>query len=61
MRDLSLREGHSRLHKAALPRLFSTFANLTVSILRLLEVDGTKPRMDQLHLNPDAVTTLLPG
>ena len=57
--DVALGEDASRIRKGALPRLMATFANLAISILRLLETDNIQRRMDQLRLNPNAAVELL--
>lgn len=56
-----LREDHSRLRKGALPRPFAAFANLAISILRLLTAESIRRRMDQLHLDPNAAVALILG
>ncbi len=61
VRDVALREDHSRLRKGALPRLFAAFANLAISILRLLKTKSIRRRMDQLHLDPNAAVALILG
>ena len=61
VRDVALREDASRIRKNSLPRLMATFANLAISILRLLETTNIQRRMDQLHLNPDEAVRLLLG
>lgn len=35
--------------------------NLSISILRLLQTDNMKRRMNRLHLNPDEAATLILG
>lgn len=59
MRDVAPREDASRIRKGSLPRPMTTFANLAISILRLLQAKIIQRRMDQLHLNPDAAVALL--
>ena len=61
VRDVALREDHSRIRKGSLPRLLAAFANLAISILRLLQTDNIKRRMNRLHLNPDEAATLILG
>lgn len=61
VRDVALREDASRLRKGSLPRLWAAFANLAISILRLLRTDGIKRRMGQMHLRPDSAIQLLLG
>ena len=59
VRDVALREDASRIRKKSLPRLMATFANLAISILRLLKTKNIQRRMDQLHLKPDEAVALL--
>ena len=54
VRDVALREDASRLRKGALPCVWAAFANMAISILWLLKVEGIKRRMNQLHLSPDS-------
>ena len=54
VRDVALGEDHSRIRKGSLPRLLAVFANLAISILRLLRTTNIKRRMRQLHLDPNA-------
>lgn len=61
VRDVALREDHSRIRKGALPRLLAAVSNLAISILRLLEVQNIQRRMRQLHLRPDQAVGLLLG
>ena len=61
VRDVVLREDASRLRKGALPRLWAAVANLALSILNLLGVEGIQNTMDQLHLRPDSAVALLLG
>lgn len=61
VQDVALREDHSRIRKGSLPRLLAAFANLAISILRLLKTTNIKRRMGQLHLNPNAAVALLLG
>ncbi len=61
VRDVALREDASRLRKGALPRVWAAFANMAISILRLLKIEGVKRRMNQLHLSPDSAVELLLG
>ncbi len=61
VRDVALREDASRLRKGALPRVWAAFANMAISILRLLKIEGIKRRMNQLHLSPDSAVELLLG
>ena len=60
VRDLVLREDAS-LRKGALPRLWAAFANVLISILPLLKIQGIKRRMNQLDLRPDSAVELLLG
>ena len=59
--DVALREDASRLRKGALPRQWEAVANVVISILRLLQTEGIKRRMNQLHLRPDSAVELLLG
>lgn len=59
MRDVAVQEGHSRARKGSLPRLLAAFANLAISILRLLKTTNITRRVGQLHLNPNAAVALL--
>ena len=61
VRDVALREDASRLRKGALPRVWAAFANLAISILRLLRTVGIKRRMSQLGFRPDSAVQLLLG
>ena len=61
VRDVALREDASRLRKGPLPRVWAAFANMAISILRLLQIEGIQRRMDQLHLSPDSAVELLLG
>ena len=61
VRDVALREDRSRIRKGSLPRLLAAFANLAISILRLLKTTNIKRRMGQLRLNPDAAVALILG
>jgi len=45
----------------ALPRLWATFANVAISILRLVKIQGIKRRMNPLRLRPDSAVELLLG
>ena len=53
VRDVVLREDRSRIRKGSLPRLLAAFANLAISILRLLKTTNIKRRMGQLRLDPN--------
>jgi len=59
VRDVALREDACRVRKGALPRVMAAFANLAISILRLLRVQNIKRRMEQLHLRPDYTAGLV--
>ena len=59
VRDVALREDACRVRKGALPRVMAAFANLAISILRLLRVKNIKRRMEQLHLRPDYTAGLV--
>ena len=59
VRDVALREDDCRVRKGALPRVMAAFANLAISILRLLRVKNIKRRMEQLHLRPDYTAGLV--
>ena len=59
VRDVALREDACRVRKGALPRVIAAFANLAISILRLLRVKNIKRRMDQSHLRPDYTAGLV--
>ena len=61
VRDVALDEDHSRIRKGSLPRLLAAFANLAISILRLLRTTNIKRRMRQLHLDPNGAVALLLG
>ena len=61
VRDMALGEDRSRIREGSLPRLLAAFANLAISILRLLGAANIKRRMRQLHLNPNAAVALLLG
>ena len=61
VRDVALDEDRSRLRKGSLSRLTAAFANLAISILRLLGTTNIKRRMRQLHLDPNATVALLLG
>jgi predicted transposase YbfD/YdcC len=61
VRDVALREDASRLRKGALPRVWAAFANLALSLLRLLRTVGIKRRMSQLGFRPDSAVQLLLG
>ena len=61
VRDVALREDASRLRKGALPRVWAAFANLAISILRLLRTVGIQRRMSQLGFRPDSAVQLLLG
>ena len=60
VRDVAVDEDHSRIRKGSLPRLLAAFANLAISILRLLTTNS-KRRMRQLHLDPNGAVALLLG
>ena len=59
VRDVALREDACRVRKGSLPRLMAAFANLAISILRLLKISNLKRRMKQLSFRPDAAVALL--
>ena len=61
VRDVALREDHSRIRKGTLPRLLAAFANFAISLLRLLKTPNIKRRMAQLRLNPNQAVALLLG
>ena len=52
VRDVALREDGCRVRKGALPRVMAAFANLAISIHRLVGTKNIKRRMEQLHLRP---------
>lgn len=59
VRDGALQEDAMRVRKGALPRVMAAFANLSISILRLLGAENIQRRMNQLHLAPDNVFSLM--
>ncbi len=61
VRDVALREDHSRIRKGTLPRLLAAFANFAISLLRLLKTPNIKRRMAQLRLHPHQAVALLLG
>ena len=61
VRDVALREDHSRIRKGTLPRLLAAFANFAISLLRLLKTPNIKRRMAQLRLHPNQAVALLLG
>ena len=61
VRDVAMGEDRSRVRKGSLPRLLAAFANLAISILRLLGTKNIQRRMGQLKMNPNAAVALLLG
>ncbi len=61
VRDVALREDHSRIRKGTLPRLLAAFANFAISLLRLLKTPNIKRRMAHLRLHPNQAVALLLG
>ena len=61
VRDVALREDHCCIRKGSLPRLLVAFANLSISILRLLRTRNIQRRMGQLRLDPNADVAPLLG
>ena len=59
VRDGALQEDAMRVRKGALPRVMAAFANLSISILRLLGAENIQRRMNQLRIAPDKVFSLL--
>ena len=49
----------SRLRTGALPRVWAAFAEVAISILRLLLTPGIKRLMSQLRLRPNSAGELL--
>ena len=58
VRDAALREDACRVRSSALPRLMAAFANLAISILRLLQVRNIKRAMKQLLFAGGATAVL---
>ncbi len=61
VRDVALREDHSRIRKGTLPRLLAAFANFAILLLRLLKTPNIKRRMAHLRLHPNQAVALLLG
>ena len=58
VRDVALREDECRVRTSALPRVMAAFANLAISILRLLQVRNIKRTMKQLLFAGGATAVL---
>ena len=58
VRDVALREDACRVRSNALPRVMAAFANLAISILRLLQVQNIKRTMHQLLYQGGATSVL---
>ena len=58
MRDVALGEDACRVRSNALPRVMAAFANLAISILRLLQVQNIKRTMHQLLYQGGATSVL---
>ena len=61
VRDVAMGEDRSRIRKGTLPRLPAAFANLAISILRLLGTTNISRRMSQLRMQPNAAVGMLLG
>ena len=61
VRDVAMGEDRSRIRKGELPRLLAAFANLAISILRLLETVNISRRMSQLRMQPNEAVGMLLG
>ena len=58
VRDVALREDECRVRSSALPRVMAAFANLAISILRLLKVRNIRRTMQQLLFAGGATAVL---
>ena len=58
VRDVALREDECRVRSSALPRVMAAFANLAISILRLLQVRNIKRKMSQLVFDGGATSVM---
>ena len=61
VRAVAMGEDRSRIRKGELPRLLAAFANLAISILRLLRTTNISRRMSQLRMQPNQAVSMLLG
>ena len=52
VRDMALKEVGCRMHKGSLPQVMAAFANLAISVLRLLGKQNVKRAMSNLKMRP---------
>lgn len=53
VRDTALKEDACRVRKGSLPRVMAVFADLAVSVLRLLAKQSVKRAMNNLRMRPN--------
>lgn len=61
VRDVALGEDACRVRKGALPRVLAAFANLAISILRLLGRTNLRRSMHHFRMHPRKALAVLLG
>ena len=59
VRDVALREDACRVRKGSLPRVMAAFANLAISVLRLLGKRNLKRAMSNFKLRPNTAVAVV--
>ena len=59
VRDTALREDACRMRKGSLPRVMAAFANLAISVLRLLDKRNLKRAMSNFKLRPNRAVAVV--